>query len=114
MECGCDVLNLIRRFMHEFETKVTNTNVAPGLDVRACFLRFGAEHRIPAANVGEHGMRTAMWIAQSHPMVFTWPAAISISSSGGKESAKHAMLCVEDWQVLIGDGLQAQGANSFC
>ena len=84
---------------------------APGIHVRACLLRLRAEDRIPAANVGDHRMRTALGISQGHSMFFAWPAAIAISSAGGKESAEDAMLRVEDRQMLIGYGFQPLRAN---
>ena len=81
------------------------------IHVRACLLRLRAEDRIPAADVGQYGMRTALRISQSHPMLFAWTAAIAVGGSGGKESAEDAMLRVEDGQMLIGDGFQPLRAN---
>jgi hypothetical protein len=49
-------------------------------------------------------MRSALWISQGDPMLFAWPAAITVSSASGKESAKDAMLRVEDGQMLIRNG----------
>ena len=87
---------------------------APRIDVRTCLLRLRAEDRIPAADVGDYRMRTALWISQRDPMLFAWPAAIAVRSAGGKESAEDAMLGVEDGQMLIGDGfhpLRADGSG---
>ena len=111
LERGRDVLHLLRRFVHEFQTEVANTRLTPRIDVRACLLRLRAEDRISAANVSDHRMRTALRISQRHPMLFAWPAAIAVSSTGGKESAEDAMFGVEDGQMLIGDGFQPLRAN---
>jgi hypothetical protein len=96
LECRRDVLNLVRRFVHEFQPEVANSYLTPWIDVRTCFLRLSAEHRIPAANVGYYRMRTALWISQRDPMLFAGPAAIAISTAGGKNSAEYAMASVED------------------
>ena len=106
-----DLLNLVCRFMDEFQTKVMNAGLAPRIDVRTCLLRLRAEDRIPAANVSYYRMRPALWISQGDPMLFAWTAAIAIRGAGGKESAKDAMLGVEDGQMLIGDGFQPLRAN---
>src|SRR5580692_2945591 len=57
---GSDLLNLVCRFMHEFQAKVANAGVNPRVDVRTCFLRLRAEDRIPTPNVGYHRMRAAL------------------------------------------------------
>jgi hypothetical protein len=103
LERGSHLLNFVGRFMHEFQTKVANARLAPRFDVRACFLRFSAEDRVPAAYVGKYRMRAALWISQGHPMLFAWPAAIAIRGASGKEAAKDTMLGVEDGQMLIGN-----------
>ena len=99
-----DLLNLVCRFMDEFQTKVMNAGLAPRIEMRTCFLRLRAEDRIPAANVSYYRMRPALWISQGDPMLFAWTAAIAVGSAGGEESAEDAMLCVEDGQMLIGNG----------
>ena len=114
MERGSDLLNFVSRFVHEFQTKVANTRLAPGFDVRACFLRFSSEDRVAAAHVGEYRMRAALWISQCHPMLFAWPAAIAIRRAGGKEAAKDAMLGMEDGQMLIGNRFYPLRTDGSC
>jgi hypothetical protein len=41
-------------------------------------------------------MRADLWISQSDVMLFAGPAAIAISTAGGKNSAEYAMASVED------------------
>ncbi len=111
LERGCDVLNLMRRFVYEFQTKVANTGLAPRIDMRTRLLRFRAEDRIPAADVGYHRMRTALRISQGDPMLFARSAAIAVRGAGGKESTEDAMLCVEDWQMLVGNSFHPFRTN---
>ena len=113
MKRGSDLLNLVCRFMDEFQAKVANAGLAPRVDVRTCFLRLSAEHRIPAANVGYYWMRAALWISQSDAMLFAGPAAIAISSAGGKKSAEDTMLRVEDRKMVIGNGFQPLRSNGL-
>ena len=111
MERGSNVLNFLSRFMHEFQSKMANTRRAPTLHVRAGLLRLRPEDRVPTSDVGEYGMRTSLRIFESHPMLFAGPTAIAVRRAGGKEAAEHAMLGVEDGQMLIRDGFQTLWAD---
>src|ERR1700733_1479428 len=78
LERGSDVLNVLRRFVHELETEVANACGAPGIHVRTRFLRLRTEYCISTANVGHYRMRASLWISHGHSMPFAWPPAIAI------------------------------------
>ncbi len=111
LERGCHLLQLVRGFVDEFQSKVANARGAPGIQVRACLLRLRSKYRIAATHVGHHGMRAALRIPQGNAMLLAGTPAIAVSSARGKKPAEDAMLGVEDREMLIGDGFQSSRAN---
>ena len=97
--------------MHELQAEVADAGGAPGFQVQAGLLRFGAEDGVAAADVGHHRMRAPGGIAQRDAVLFAGTAAIAIAGAGGEEAAEDAVLGVEDRQVLVGDGLDALAAD---
>src|SRR5437868_1374072 len=74
---------------------------APEIEMAACLLRLGAEDSIPAAHIRHHWMRAPAMVPQFHTMLFARPAAIAIAGPIRKKTAEHAMLSMEDRQMLI-------------
>jgi hypothetical protein len=110
---GRNALHLLRGFVHKLEAKMANSHLAPRIHVRTGLLRLRAKNRVTTANIGDHRMRAAFSIPQSHSMLLAGPAAIAIRSAARKEPAEDAMLGVEDWQMLVSNGFQPLGANAF-
>ena len=90
--------------MDELEPEMPDPRRAPEIEMRARFLRFGAENGVAAADVGHDGVRAAGVIAQFDAVLFAGAAAILVAGAVGEEAAEDAVLGVEDGQVLAGDG----------
>ena len=106
--------DLIRGFVDKFQSQMANAGLPPGFQMRARLLRFRSENRVAATHVSHHWMRAAFGILEFHAVLFARTAAIAIAGSRGQKPAEHAVLGVEDGQVLVGDGFDALPARAAC
>src|SRR5438128_1215973 len=86
-----DACNLIRRLVDKLKPEMPDPRRQPLGEMQARFLRLGSKHGIAATDVGHHRMRASAGIAQGDLVFLARPAAIAITGSGRKESAKNAV-----------------------
>lgn len=70
-------------------------------------LRFSVEHGVPAAHVSQNEMVLSRRVPQVHAVLLTGVPAVVLGVPIGQKSAEHAMLGVEDWEVLMQHHLEA-------
>src|SRR3954468_11226855 len=86
LECRDDRSCFLFSLVSELETIVPDARVEPRRQVSTCFLRFRAEYRVPAPDVRDDWMRSALRVAYCQVMLFTRPAAVLVAGPGRKES----------------------------
>src|SRR5262245_47533113 len=111
MERKHNTRHLLRRFVRELQTEICNTSVTPICQVQARLLRFGAEHRVAASDVGQHRMRSSGGVLQRHYVLLARPSAITIVGAGREETAEHAMLSMKHGQMLVDNCLDTVRAQ---
>lgn len=73
----------MRGFVDEFEAVMCDAGFAPGWEVTAGFLGFGAEYGIAAAYVGHYGMGSAGVVTEGDAVLFAGVATVFEAGSRG-------------------------------
>jgi hypothetical protein len=98
--------DLVGRFVHELQTVMCDSRIAPRLEMLASLLGFGAKHGVTATDIGHDRMFAPIRVSQSDAMLLTRASAVLIAGSRGKKSAEDAVLGVKHRQVLICDDFE--------
>jgi O-acetylhomoserine/O-acetylserine sulfhydrylase-like pyridoxal-dependent enzyme len=92
--------------VHELDARVAQAGGAPARPVPRRALRLGAEDRVAAADVGQHRVQPALVVAQRQAVPLAGVAAVGVVVAVREEAAEHAVLGVEDRQVVVHDDLE--------